>query len=83
MDGFNVTLMLRLCPLIKLLFTAAQALAAVVKTPSLSSFLLCVDSGVIMDMFQAPTLLEEPFSSTSVLHAAEKESEAGFWIGGK
>lgn len=37
--------------------------------------------GVIMDMFQAPTFLEEPFSSTSVLHAAEKESEALFWTG--
>ncbi|XP_067338875.1 mitotic checkpoint serine/threonine-protein kinase BUB1 isoform X2 [Channa argus] len=27
--------------------------------------------GVIMDMFQAPTLLEDSFSSTSVLHTAE------------
>ena len=26
-----------------------------------------------MDMFQAPTLLEETFSSTSQLHAAEKD----------
>ncbi|XP_030578299.1 mitotic checkpoint serine/threonine-protein kinase BUB1 isoform X2 [Archocentrus centrarchus] len=38
--------------------------------------------GVIMDMFQAPTFLEEPFSSTSVLHAAEKEPDAGFWTDG-
>nr|XP_046228859.1 mitotic checkpoint serine/threonine-protein kinase BUB1 isoform X2 [Scatophagus argus] len=31
---------------------------------------------VIMDMFQAPTLLEDPFSNTSVLHSAAKEAEA-------
>ncbi|XP_073349429.1 mitotic checkpoint serine/threonine-protein kinase BUB1 [Pagrus major] len=30
---------------------------------------------VIMDMFQAPTLLEDPFNNTSVVHAAEKEAE--------
>ncbi|XP_034534460.1 mitotic checkpoint serine/threonine-protein kinase BUB1 isoform X2 [Notolabrus celidotus] len=30
---------------------------------------------VIMDMFQAPTLLEDPFSNLSVLHAAEREVE--------
>ncbi|KAM4521808.1 mitotic checkpoint serine/threonine-protein kinase BUB1 [Odontesthes bonariensis] len=29
--------------------------------------------GVIMDMFQAPTLLDDMFSSTSQLHAAEKD----------
>ncbi|XP_072218664.1 uncharacterized protein [Leuresthes tenuis] len=29
--------------------------------------------GVIMDMFQAPTLLEDTFSSTSQLHAAERD----------
>ncbi|KAI3364637.1 hypothetical protein L3Q82_011420 [Scortum barcoo] len=28
---------------------------------------------VIMDMFQAPTLLEDPFSDTSALHAAERD----------
>ncbi|XP_044025669.1 LOW QUALITY PROTEIN: mitotic checkpoint serine/threonine-protein kinase BUB1 [Siniperca chuatsi] len=33
---------------------------------------------VIMDMFQAPTLLEDPFNNTSVLHAAEKEVEPGY-----
>ncbi|XP_008296329.1 mitotic checkpoint serine/threonine-protein kinase BUB1 [Stegastes partitus] len=33
--------------------------------------------GVIMDMFQAPTFLEEPFSNTSALHAVEKEFDAG------
>ncbi|XP_070843366.1 mitotic checkpoint serine/threonine-protein kinase BUB1 [Chaetodon trifascialis] len=33
---------------------------------------------VIMDMFQAPTLLEDPFSNTSALHAAEKEAEPGY-----
>ncbi|XP_023134992.2 mitotic checkpoint serine/threonine-protein kinase BUB1 isoform X1 [Amphiprion ocellaris] len=33
--------------------------------------------GVIMDMFQAPTFLEEPFKNTSALHAAEKEFDAG------
>lgn len=38
--------------------------------------------GVIMDMFQAPTFLEEPLGSTSVLHAAEKEPDAGFWTDG-
>ncbi|KAM7395839.1 hypothetical protein PAMA_007224 [Pampus argenteus] len=27
--------------------------------------------GVIMDMFQAPTLLEDPFNNTSVLHTAD------------
>lgn len=31
---------------------------------------------VIMDMFQAPTLLEDPFNNTSVLHAAEREAES-------
>lgn len=36
-----------------------------------------------MDMFQAPTFLEEPFGSRSVLHAAEKESDAGQWTDGK
>ncbi|XP_074542005.1 mitotic checkpoint serine/threonine-protein kinase BUB1 isoform X2 [Halichoeres trimaculatus] len=29
--------------------------------------------GVIMDMFQAPTLLEDPFSNASVLQAVERE----------
>ncbi|XP_039981016.1 mitotic checkpoint serine/threonine-protein kinase BUB1 isoform X2 [Xiphias gladius] len=33
---------------------------------------------VIMDMFQAPTLLEDPFNNTSVLHTAEKEFDAGY-----
>ncbi|CAK6969581.1 mitotic checkpoint serine/threonine-protein kinase BUB1 [Scomber scombrus] len=33
--------------------------------------------GVIMDMFQAPTLLEDPFDNTSVLHTAG-ESDAGY-----
>ncbi|KAK2855846.1 hypothetical protein Q5P01_004581 [Channa striata] len=28
---------------------------------------------VIMDMFKAPTLLEDPFNNTSMLHAAEEE----------
>lgn len=28
-----------------------------------------------MDMFQAPTLLKDPFKNTSVLHAAEREAE--------
>ncbi|XP_018530145.1 mitotic checkpoint serine/threonine-protein kinase BUB1 isoform X1 [Lates calcarifer] len=37
---------------------------------------------VIMDMFQAPTLLEDPFSSTSALHTAEREFEAGHQING-
>ncbi|XP_041814693.1 mitotic checkpoint serine/threonine-protein kinase BUB1 [Chelmon rostratus] len=32
---------------------------------------------VIMDMFQAPTLIEDPFNNTSVLHTAEKEAEPG------
>ncbi|XP_051264964.1 mitotic checkpoint serine/threonine-protein kinase BUB1 isoform X2 [Dicentrarchus labrax] len=32
---------------------------------------------VIMDMFQAPTLLEDPFNNTSVLHAAEREVDPG------
>lgn len=29
-----------------------------------------------MDMFQAPTLLEDRFNNTSILHSAEKEPEA-------
>lgn len=29
-----------------------------------------------MDMFQAPTLLEDPFNNMSVLHAAEREAES-------
>ncbi|KAM6992345.1 mitotic checkpoint serine/threonine-protein kinase BUB1 [Tautogolabrus adspersus] len=33
---------------------------------------------VIMDMFQAPTLLEDPFSGASMLHAAERETDQGF-----
>ncbi|XP_040921025.1 mitotic checkpoint serine/threonine-protein kinase BUB1 isoform X2 [Toxotes jaculatrix] len=33
---------------------------------------------VIMDMFQAPTLLEDPFTNTSVLHAAEKGFDPGY-----
>ncbi|XP_047184547.1 mitotic checkpoint serine/threonine-protein kinase BUB1 isoform X2 [Scophthalmus maximus] len=33
--------------------------------------------GVIMDMFQAPTLLEDPFNSTSAPHTAETELDAG------
>ncbi|XP_037607527.1 mitotic checkpoint serine/threonine-protein kinase BUB1 isoform X1 [Sebastes umbrosus] len=33
---------------------------------------------VIMDMFQAPTLLEDPFSNTSALHAAETEFDPGY-----
>ncbi|XP_070782386.1 mitotic checkpoint serine/threonine-protein kinase BUB1 [Enoplosus armatus] len=33
---------------------------------------------VIMDMFQAPTLLEDPFNNTSVLHTAEKEADPGY-----
>uniref|UniRef100_A0A665VRW5 BUB1 mitotic checkpoint serine/threonine kinase n=2 Tax=Echeneis naucrates TaxID=173247 RepID=A0A665VRW5_ECHNA len=34
---------------------------------------------VIMDMFQAPTLLEDPFNNTSsVLHTAERECDAGY-----
>ncbi|XP_071324022.1 mitotic checkpoint serine/threonine-protein kinase BUB1 isoform X2 [Trachinotus anak] len=33
---------------------------------------------VIMDMFQAPTLLEDPFNNTSVPHAAEKDFDAGY-----
>ncbi|KAE8286450.1 Mitotic checkpoint serine/threonine-protein kinase BUB1 [Larimichthys crocea] len=32
---------------------------------------------LIMDMFQAPTLLEDPFNNTSVLHA-EKDAEHGY-----
>ncbi|KAM6915489.1 mitotic checkpoint serine/threonine-protein kinase BUB1 [Xenentodon cancila] len=32
---------------------------------------------VIMDMFQAPTFVEDPFSSTSQLHAAEKDFVSG------
>ncbi|XP_029986031.1 LOW QUALITY PROTEIN: mitotic checkpoint serine/threonine-protein kinase BUB1-like [Sphaeramia orbicularis] len=32
---------------------------------------------VIMDMFQAPTLLEETFSNTLMLHASEKEPDPG------
>ncbi|XP_070705313.1 mitotic checkpoint serine/threonine-protein kinase BUB1 isoform X2 [Pempheris klunzingeri] len=32
---------------------------------------------VIMDMFQAPTLLEDPFNNTSVLHTAEKDFAPG------
>lgn len=32
---------------------------------------------MIMDMFQAPTLLEDPFNNTSVLHA-EKDAEHGY-----
>ncbi|XP_017295472.1 mitotic checkpoint serine/threonine-protein kinase BUB1 isoform X2 [Kryptolebias marmoratus] len=31
--------------------------------------------GVIMDMFQAPTFLEDPLSSTSVLRAAERDRQ--------
>ncbi|KAM7368280.1 hypothetical protein PAMP_014515 [Pampus punctatissimus] len=34
--------------------------------------------GVIMDMFQAPTLLEDPFNNTSVLHTAERGFDAGY-----
>ncbi|XP_056260617.1 mitotic checkpoint serine/threonine-protein kinase BUB1 isoform X1 [Seriola aureovittata] len=33
---------------------------------------------VIMDMFQAPTLLEDPFTNTSALHTAEKEFDARY-----
>ncbi|XP_028296428.1 mitotic checkpoint serine/threonine-protein kinase BUB1 isoform X2 [Gouania willdenowi] len=34
--------------------------------------------GVIMDMFQAPTFLEEPFSNTTILHEAQRnEFDAG------
>ncbi|XP_065819535.1 mitotic checkpoint serine/threonine-protein kinase BUB1 isoform X2 [Labrus bergylta] len=33
---------------------------------------------VIMDMFQAPTLLEDPFSGASMLHATERETDQGF-----
>ncbi|XP_054474545.1 LOW QUALITY PROTEIN: mitotic checkpoint serine/threonine-protein kinase BUB1 [Anoplopoma fimbria] len=33
---------------------------------------------VIMDMFQAPTLLEDPFSNTSLLHTAEREFDPGY-----
>ncbi len=38
---------------------------------------------VIMDMFQAPTLLEDPFSNTSVLHTAKREAEPGYPRNGK
>lgn len=38
---------------------------------------------VIMDMFQAPTLLEDPFNNTSVLHAAEKDVDPGYPGNGK
>ncbi|XP_013873395.1 mitotic checkpoint serine/threonine-protein kinase BUB1 [Austrofundulus limnaeus] len=31
--------------------------------------------GVIMDMFQGPTFLEEPLSNTSVLHAGERDGD--------
>lgn len=34
-------------------------------------------SGVIMDMFQAPTFLEEPFSNTAALHDAERIRAGG------
>lgn len=37
---------------------------------------LLLFSDVIMDMFQAPTLLDDPFGNASVLRAAEKESDA-------
>ncbi|XP_042358797.1 mitotic checkpoint serine/threonine-protein kinase BUB1 isoform X2 [Plectropomus leopardus] len=33
---------------------------------------------VIMDMFQAPTFLEDPFNNASVLHAAEREVDHGY-----
>uniref|UniRef100_A0A3Q3JEY5 Protein kinase domain-containing protein n=2 Tax=Monopterus albus TaxID=43700 RepID=A0A3Q3JEY5_MONAL len=33
---------------------------------------------VIMDMFQAPTLIEDPFHNTSVLRTVEKECEGGY-----
>ncbi|XP_059211852.1 mitotic checkpoint serine/threonine-protein kinase BUB1 [Centropristis striata] len=33
---------------------------------------------VIMDMFQAPTLLDDPFSTTLGLHAAEAEADPGY-----
>ncbi len=36
-----------------------------------------------MDMFQAPTLLEDPFNNTSVLHAAEKDVDPGYPGNGK
>lgn len=38
---------------------------------------------VIMDMFQAPTLLEDTFSNTSVLHAAGNEFDPGYQRNGK
>ncbi|KAK1889561.1 Mitotic checkpoint serine/threonine-protein kinase BUB1 [Dissostichus eleginoides] len=34
--------------------------------------------GVIMDMFQAPTLFQEPFNNTSVLHSAENTFDNGY-----
>ncbi|XP_041662017.1 mitotic checkpoint serine/threonine-protein kinase BUB1 isoform X2 [Cheilinus undulatus] len=33
---------------------------------------------VIMDMFQAPTLLEDPFSNASVLHTTEREADQSY-----
>ncbi|XP_058468675.1 mitotic checkpoint serine/threonine-protein kinase BUB1 isoform X2 [Solea solea] len=33
---------------------------------------------LIMDMFQAPTLLEDPFDDSSVVHGAEREFESRF-----
>lgn len=32
-----------------------------------------------MDMFQAPTLLEEPFNGTTAFLTAEKERDGEFW----
>ncbi len=41
---------------------------------------LCPD--VIMDMFQAPTLLDDPFINTSMVHT-EREAEPGYLSNGK
>ena len=38
---------------------------------------------VIMDMFQAPTLLEDPFSNTSMVHTAEMAEPPGYPSNGK
>lgn len=56
--------------------------SAVVEAPERRVRRLCFTScshfsfpDVIMDMFQAPTLLEDPFTDGLVLHAAEREAE--------